>query len=322
VHLNRFDMAKEGARDSPRNLGACYIVCRVPAAHDFLRAGAQYFLIRLENEPKNAMMNCATVLFLLVSSWSNAEPADLQRASGEVREPTCGTAAGLSYCRYAGDGPPLVLLTGLGNTMRSWPPTFVHALNRFAGVVVYDRRGYGRSSTLPPEPVTATAAAADLDALLAHLKFRQPVVLVGHSLGGLYAQFFARNYQKKVAAVVLLDASSPFEPIDNPMFHTRAKLSPGSTDDLENRGLDASVLQTRESPPFPRIPLIVVSATDHRSPPDFEAEWQRIQAETATQSPLGRFVVAKGSGHDIQTDQPALVIDELHKLVLDLRKGR
>jgi pimeloyl-ACP methyl ester carboxylesterase len=268
------------------------------------------------------MLKCATILLLLLNSWSNAETADVQLSSGKVREPTCDTAAGLGYCRYSGDGPPLVLLTGLGNTMQSWPPSFVHALNRFAGVVVYDRRGYGRSSALQAEPVTAKAVAADLGALLAHLPIRGPVVLVGHSLGGLYAQFFARNYPKKVAAVVLLDASSPFEPIDNPMFRTRAKLTPGSTDDLENRGVDASVLQTRESPPFPRIPLIVVSATDHRSPPAFEVEWQRIQAETATQSPLGRLVVAQGSGHDIQTDQPTLVIDELHKLVLHLRKAR
>jgi pimeloyl-ACP methyl ester carboxylesterase len=62
-------------------------------------------------------------------------------------------------------------------------------LNSFAGVVVYDRRGYGESAALPTEPVTARVAAADLNALLVRIQIQQPVVLVGHSLGGLYAQF-------------------------------------------------------------------------------------------------------------------------------------
>jgi pimeloyl-ACP methyl ester carboxylesterase len=173
---------------------------------------------------------------------------------------------------------------------------------------------------LPPEPVTARAAAVDLDTLLTHLGINQPVVLVGHSLGGLYAQYFARNHPQKVAAVVLLDAVSPFEPVSDPRFHTRAKLAPGSTDDWENRGVDVSVLATRDSPPFPRIPLVVLTATDHQSPPDFEQEWQRIQAKTATQSPLGRLVVAQGSGHDIQNDQPMLVIEQIRQLIHQLRK--
>jgi pimeloyl-ACP methyl ester carboxylesterase len=63
-------------------------------------------------------------------------------------------AADLSYCRYPGPDPVLVLLTGLGNDMQSWPPTFVQTLNRFARVLTYDRRGYGRSAALPPEPVS------------------------------------------------------------------------------------------------------------------------------------------------------------------------
>lgn len=242
-------------------------------------------------------------------------------ASTVTPERTCGKAAGLSYCLHAGADPLIVLVTGLGNSMQTWPAAFVHALNSFAGVLVYDRKGHGASAALAGAPVTARDAAADLDALLAQIGIRRPVVLVGHSLGGLYAQYFARNYPKRVAGVVLLDASSPFEPIGDPMFRTRAKLAPGSTDDLENRGVDPSIAQTRGSPPFARIPLVVISATDHGSPPAFEARWQEIQAETATQSPLGRVVVAQRSGHDVQDDQPNLVVDQIRTMVTSLRKG-
>ena len=266
-------------------------------------------------------MKYTRMLLLAMVAGSVAQAGALSPPINEPRDaPNCERTAALAYCRYAGPDPQIVLMTGLGNAMQSWQPSLLEALSRFAGVIVYDRRGHGASAPLPQEPVTAQAAAADLNALLESLAIRQPVVLVGHSLGGLYAQFFARNYPRKVAAVVLLDAASPFEPIADPRFHTRAKLAAGSTDDWENRGLDASVLATRESPAFPRVPLIVLSATDHQSPANFEEEWQRIQRRTADQSQLGRLVVAQGSGHDIQNDRAPLVIDQIRQLVVELRK--
>jgi alpha-beta hydrolase superfamily lysophospholipase len=237
-------------------------------------------------------------LLLLFGSWSHmatGRVAQAQPVTDPHQTPTCHTAADLGYCHYPGPGPLLVLLTGLGNGMQSWPPTFLHALNRFAGVLIYDRRGYGRSAALRPVPVTAEAVAVDLHQLLERLHISQPVVL--------------------------FDAASPFEPVADPRFQTQAQLTPGSTDDWENRGVDPSILQTRQSPPFPPIPLVVLTATDHRSPEAFEQDWRHIQAQTAAQSPLGRQVMAQGSGHDIHNDQPDLVIDQVHQLVLQLRQG-
>jgi pimeloyl-ACP methyl ester carboxylesterase len=154
------------------------------------------------------------------------------------------------------------------------------------------------------------------------LHIDQPVVPVGHSLGGLYAQYFARHYPRQVAAVVLIDAASPFEPIADPRFQTRATLKPGSTDDWENRGVETSILPTRQSPAFPPVPLVVLTATDHRAPEAFEQEWPGIQAQTAAQSPFGRQVMAEGSGHGIHKDQPELVIDQIRQSVLRLCQGR
>jgi pimeloyl-ACP methyl ester carboxylesterase len=172
---------------------------------------------------------------------------------------------------------------------------------------------------LRPAAITAQAAAAVLHRLLEHPPISQPVVLVGHSLQGLYSQYFARHYPSQVAAVVLIDADSPFEPLTDPRFQTRATLEPGVTDYWKNAGVETSILQTRQSPPFPPIPLSVLTATDHSSPQAFEQEWRHIQAQTAAQSPLGRQVVAQGSGHYIHNDQPAFVIDHIRQLVLQLR---
>jgi pimeloyl-ACP methyl ester carboxylesterase len=254
------------------------------------------------------------------SDGGNHEVAEGRAAvSACHRDLPVGQAAALGYCLYPGRSPALILLSGLGNDMRSWSPPFLDALNRLAGVLIYDRRGYGQSAPLPPAPVTAQAAAAELDKLLQALDFSAPVVLVGHSLGGLYAQYFARKYPRQVAAVVLIDSASPFEPIDDPRFRTRSALKGGTVEYYENAGIDRSILETRGLPPFPPVPLVVLTAIDHASTPDFEREWQQIQAKVAAQSAFGRQVIVEGSGHYIQDDQPDLVIDLISRLLLQLR---
>jgi pimeloyl-ACP methyl ester carboxylesterase len=245
-------------------------------------------------------------------------PTDVRPCGRIIGEP----GAALSYCLWPGPAPLLVLLSGLGNDSQSWSRTFVTALNGFAGVLVYDRRGYGESVGLPARPVTAAATAADLQMLLRGLAIREPVVLVGHSLGGLYAQYYARGHPREVAAVVLIDAASPFEPVDDPRFASRAAFAPGSAAALEDRGTEAAIHETRALPPFPPIPILVLSATDHRSPPDVERLWQEVQAQVAAQSPLGRQVIVRGSGHYIQDEQPELVAGEIEKLWRQLAARR
>jgi pimeloyl-ACP methyl ester carboxylesterase len=229
-------------------------------------------------------------------------------------------AASLGYCLYSGPGPLLVLLSSQVDGMASWPRSFIEALKALAGVLVYDRRGYGDSDPLPPGPVTAETVAADLQGLLQALQVSGPLVLVGHSVGGLYAQYFARNHPEEVAAVVLIDASSSFEPIDDPRFATRGTLKPGTPDYQEDAGYDTSILQTRRSPPLPPIPLVVLTATDHRSPAAFEREWRDVQAQIAAQSPLGHQVIAEGSGHYVQDDQPELVVEAIRQVLSRIRQ--
>jgi pimeloyl-ACP methyl ester carboxylesterase len=65
-------------------------------------------------------------------------------------------AGGELFYRAAGEGPPLLLIHGVGPDSRGWSPTF-EKLAEDHRVVAYDRRGYGSSSPSP-------AAAGDLTA--------------------------------------------------------------------------------------------------------------------------------------------------------------
>jgi pimeloyl-ACP methyl ester carboxylesterase len=212
-----------------------------------------------------------------------------------------------------GSGPTVVFEAGLGNDSSTWklvaPPVAA-----FARVVLYDRAGLGQSlpMTSKNSAVTADEVAARLHGLLAVAGLRSPYMLVGHSLGGLYVQMFARKYPDEVSGVVLLDSSSAEAPAE---LKTRARLEPGSPAYLEEEGIPESNKQLTNGGPFPDVPLTVIGATDH-GPffKDWEPTLMQLQKQLATLSPQGTLVVAQGSGHDIQFDRPDVVIDAIKRM--------
>ena len=71
-------------------------------------------------------------------------------------------------------------------------------------VIVYDRRGEGRS-TDPNAKVTYNEAFADLSALIKKYNLGK-VSLLGHSFGGLVSTLYASSFPEKVERLVLIDA--------------------------------------------------------------------------------------------------------------------
>jgi pimeloyl-ACP methyl ester carboxylesterase len=67
--------------------------------------------------------------------------------------------------------------------------------------VVYDRAGTGFSARVRL-PRSSRAVTSELDELL---RGESKVVLVGHSLGGIYARHFAARFPERIAGLVLLD---------------------------------------------------------------------------------------------------------------------
>lgn len=203
-----------------------------------------------------------------------------------------------------GHGPVAVFESGSGEALGSWAAV-VHKLTACLTTVTYDRPGVGASQprTNPAAPVLAAQVAGDLLAALRARGLPGPYILVGHSIGGLYVQAFARDHPAAVAGVVLVDASSPLEPPGT--FVSTKPPKPGSIEAAEDAGVGPSVaaLQRR---PFPPVPLVVIAATDHADTPAREKLWREVQARTARLSPKGRLVVVH-SGHFVQLDRPDVV---------------
>jgi len=90
----------------------------------------------------------------------------------------------IHYAELAGDGPPLVLLHGLGMDWRVWQAVS-RRLAPFFHLFMLDLRGHGQSAK-PAYGYTLAHYAADVEDVLDHLRLDR-VVLVGSSLGGMVA---------------------------------------------------------------------------------------------------------------------------------------
>lgn len=113
-----------------------------------------------------------------------------------------GIELAVSIC---GDGPPLLLIPGLGATRVVFAP-LVPLLAPHHRVVVYDQRGIG-ASQLTPGPYTTEQLADDAAAVLDGLDIDAAAVL-GASFGGMVAQQVAIRHPQRVGAL-LLAATGP-----------------------------------------------------------------------------------------------------------------
>jgi pimeloyl-ACP methyl ester carboxylesterase len=105
-----------------------------------------------------------------------------------------------------GEGEQTVVFeNGLGSHLLQWSK-IAGPVSEFAEACFYDRAGYGFSE--PSDvPATAMGVTDDLHALLKQARIGRSVILVGHSIGGLYTTLYTDRFFDDVAGLVLIDPS-------------------------------------------------------------------------------------------------------------------
>lgn len=96
----------------------------------------------------------------------------------------------------------MVFVHGYSCDSHDWSWQIPHFADRYR-VVAVDSRGHGRSSA-PDDGYDPHELAEDVAALIGHLDCG-PVIVVGHSLGGVVASTLAVEHPTLVAAVVSID---------------------------------------------------------------------------------------------------------------------
>ncbi len=266
------------------------------------------------------MLGCALSLALLITGCSSGYMFNKQLVGVDGYQ-----------MEYAVDGegrPAIVFISGGGPAdMDTWRKVYPQA-KAISKVFAYNRLGDGNSDR-SPEPQTGEKIVAALSELLRKADVNSPYVLVGHSLGGIYANLFARLRPEEVVGVVLVDSSHPDQAeqmrsgfggwINRAFLKIYAAINPTKASEVVS--FDETVAQLRRAGAFPDIPLVVVSA-GKRPSFGFDEMIEVVKAHQrslATLSPQGRQVIAEKSGHFVQYDSPEVVIEAIREVVAQAR---
>jgi pimeloyl-ACP methyl ester carboxylesterase len=94
------------------------------------------------------------------------------------------------------DDAPVTVVLAHGWTLdaRTWGPVAAALAGPGARVVRYDHRGHGRSAAVDPATMTLDQLADDLAELIAAVAPAGPLVLAGHSMGGMTLMALAERH--------------------------------------------------------------------------------------------------------------------------------
>jgi pimeloyl-ACP methyl ester carboxylesterase len=255
-----------------------------------------------------------------------------------------------------GDGPPLVLLHGLGTTQRIWS-LVIAALAADRRVITLDLPGFGGSAPAGegfelPEVVERVARA------LAARDVRAPFDLVGHSLGGAVALTLAARRPRLVRRLVLVAPAGLQAPTRVPpdvlgagaegLFAVRRALAP-LTDLAWGRRLllafaaddgallspaqarmmvEASAGAQRIAPALATIAQADLRPLLHRSRAPLGLMWgaedravpRRLAVEIGRRRPDAQLEVIAHAGHVPMIEKPDQFSAALHRLLNRLDK--
>jgi len=108
-----------------------------------------------------------------------------------------------------GSGPVTVLVqAGLNNFSVHWRQ-LQSRLSKHAKTCVLDRAGMGWSEATS-SPSTLANMVADMDAVATAVAPTEPLVLVGHSYGGIVVRAYAQAHPGHIKAMVLVDPANEF----------------------------------------------------------------------------------------------------------------
>jgi len=235
------------------------------------------------------------------------------------------------YSSEVGTVEPTVLFeAGLGDSAATWAGV-IPPVAAFAKVVSYDRPNTQAGASDPaPIPRTAEDVVADLDALLGTEAGSGPYVLVGHSVGGLFARLYASRYPDQVAGLVLVDSSHEEQDLRRQaMVSAELFAAEQQAVNSNSEGIDlaASFAQMSAAAPLGPMPMVVLSA-GVADPAFFPEGWPmeeeaklhaELQADLAGLVPGGRLVIAEQSGHYIQQSQPDLIVAAIRDVIQAVR---
>jgi pimeloyl-ACP methyl ester carboxylesterase len=105
-----------------------------------------------------------------------------------------------------GSGPPVLFVHGLGGAWQNWLENLVQTADAGYRAIAVDLPGFGHSE-MPEDKISISGYGRWIDALLTEMGVREPVALVGNSMGGFIGAEVAIKFPQRVEQLVLVSAA-------------------------------------------------------------------------------------------------------------------
>lgn len=217
-----------------------------------------------------------------------------------------GNGRYLHFTITKGKNAPILFESGFGNGADVWKNiTKQIAKVTEATIITYDRLSY--SDNLKNYQIGIENEINALETGLTKLGYsKKDIMLVAHSLGGMYCSLYSSRHPHEVKASVFIDdanicsLTSHFQNIKLPQLDT-----------IEN--YLASVLDAVRKKPMPTsIPLIDIVADTHfddNGNPD--TVWLSCHKQFVSQSPNRKLLLAYNVGHYVFVENQSLVVNSI-----------
>lgn len=226
----------------------------------------------------------------------------------------------LEHQRIGNGATNIIFLNGFRMQFKTWDKVYPEFASE-SSVILFNRRGVG-SSLKATETQDGNTVVSEIHSLFSNLRLRPPYVLVAHSLGGLFANLYARVYPDEVAGVVFVDAPHPLEvaeqkanrpPFVVSVINNGLKIIEKLFDKFkysEDECIEKTITQITTAGPFPDIPVAVVSGTKKMPfvPEKAFEIHQQYQAKLLSLSSKSTHYICHESGHFPQITEPKKVI--------------
>lgn len=255
------------------------------------------------------------------------------------------------YVEDYGTGKVNVIFdSGMGDDLSVWNRV-AEEVSKFSRVITYDRAGLGWSEKSSKKR-DSNAIVEELHSILRQKNIQGPIVLVGHSFGGLNMQLYALTYPEDISALILVDSAHENQINKMPrtgLFHKyvfklgmlaapfglpRLYLS---NSDPEERAKKSTTKHQYTSldeanyfpqslkqldaldPNYGDLPLVVIA----RNLPSSEMQnkntkhyiWAELQESLASRSTVSTLIFTGERQHSIHKVQPEIVIEAIQTLV-------
>lgn len=219
----------------------------------------------------------------------------------------------------------LVFENGSRNCIQRWA-TLLQQLPDNLNVYAYNRPGYCNSSSATTDRASANVVN-ELRQSLRQQGLNPPYILIGHSLGGLYMQHFARQHPDEVKGLVLVDAIYPgvLKSPDEFPWYTKTAMTLFISGDMKDEiyRANASSEMIDSLPAIDHMPIVRLfnqptSKIEDGSAKEIDLGMlnrdEKVITKIRNLYPRAKIVVADSS-HQMQETSPELVVQAINDVI-------